>query len=460
MPRAHRHPVEPEYIGPPMRLHKLLARAGKGSRRACEGLIAEGRVRVDGEVVGSVGASVDPSTAIVDVDGEAVHIERSVYYLLHKPQGYICSNDDDLGRNDRLAIDLLPPHDQRLYTVGRLDKDSEGLIVVTNDGDFTNKITHPRYQIPKTYRAVVRDTLSPADVERLQSGVWLAEGKTQPAQIRIVKNPRRGKSCAVEVTLREGKNREVRRVFARLGHPVSKLTRVAIGPIGIGDMKPGESRKLEPIELDALLMSGSPAPKPRRKQKVAVRTLAGDKPGQPGKRAPTTKSTPRRKPSRKPASRKPASRKSESSQESRATDAPRSRKPPRNKQAMRGPRQDGDERERSGGPGRSTGSAKKRAGATHAKGRRHQDGGRADDRPARGAAGRPMSKTTSKAGRGAAQGAARSEPRGPKRPQLKARTRSTTARGGSGGGGGPPARAKRTTREGAPRRRPDDEYVG
>jgi 23S rRNA pseudouridine2605 synthase len=230
------------------RLQKVLARAGFGSRRSCEQLMVEGRVTVDGAVVRELGTRVDPASASITCDGQTVRPQRFVYYALNKPANVVCTNRDPQGR--RTILDLLPPGGERVYSVGRLDEDSEGLLIVTNDGALCNLLTHPRYGITKTYHVVVRGELGGEAIERVQRGVWLSEGRTSGARVLVKKRSR--DVSVVEVTIAEGMNREIRRVFARVGHPVDRLRRIRVGPVELGDLPPGSYRALSPEEVAAL----------------------------------------------------------------------------------------------------------------------------------------------------------------------------------------------------------------
>lgn len=227
------------------RLQKILAQAGFGSRRSCEELILAGRVTVDGVPCTALGARFDPERSIITCDGQRVTMEKKIYYILNKPPGYECTSAGT-GRHRRV-IDLFNGVSQRIYTVGRLDADSEGLLVVTNDGELCNQLTHPRFQIPKTYLATVRGELDGPAVQRLEKGIWLAEGKTAPARLKVLHREQR--LTTVEVTLAEGKNREVRRIFARLGHPVTRLTRIRIGGLELGNLKVGQFRAVTRDQL-------------------------------------------------------------------------------------------------------------------------------------------------------------------------------------------------------------------
>jgi len=229
------------------RLHKYLASTGAGSRRECETFIEQGRVSVNGKVVTKLGTKVDPTRDKILLDGERVAAEEKVYYLLHKPAGVICTNSDERGR--MRAVDVVRDEKHRVYTVGRLDAESTGLIVVTNDGAITNIICHPRYRIEKTYHVVVRGEMTREMLAQVEAGVWLSEGKASPARVRaIARNPKRNETL-VEITLFEGRNREVRRIFARVGLQVRRLTRVKLGPLELGELPLGAYAKLTPKDL-------------------------------------------------------------------------------------------------------------------------------------------------------------------------------------------------------------------
>jgi 23S rRNA pseudouridine2605 synthase len=240
------------------RLQKVLAAAGVGSRRDCEELIREGRVEVDRRVVTELGLRVDPDEQEIRVDGEVVRIARPVYYLVNKPQNVVSTNYDPDGR--QRVIDLVPPH-KHLFTIGRLDRSSEGLILVTNDGELANRLAHPRYGVPKTYRVEVAGQATLEQLEQLRKGVHLAEGKVQASEVHLKK--RLKQSTLVEIVLREGKNREIRRMLARLGHKVLRLKRIALGPLKLGELKAGACRKLDRKEVEALRRASEPGGKSR-----------------------------------------------------------------------------------------------------------------------------------------------------------------------------------------------------
>jgi 23S rRNA pseudouridine2605 synthase len=242
------------------RLQKVLARAGVASRRHSEELIEQGRVKVNGRVVRELGMSVDPQTATIFVDDEPIRRERRVYVLLHKPRGVVCTNF--AGESKPRAIDLVRGVRERLFTVGRLDEHSDGLVILTNDGEFANHVAHPRYEMPKTYLARVAGALTDASLARLLKGVWLAEGKAVADSISVVRRGR--EETVVRITLREGRNREIRRVLAKVGHKVVRLKRVRIGSLTLRNLAPGQWRFLAKPEVAMLLKPGDGERRPRR----------------------------------------------------------------------------------------------------------------------------------------------------------------------------------------------------
>lgn len=246
---------------PTERLHKVLAHAGIGSRRQCEELMAQGRVTVDGATVSDLGHKVDPEAARIECDGERVRPEARVYYLLNKPPGVVCTSSVREGRPR--AIDFIRHDGRRLYTVGRLDADSRGLIILTNDGELTQRLTHPRHKMPKTYHVRARGAMQPETVRRVQQGVHLSEGKTSLSRVRVLR--RQKGSTELEVELTQGTNRQIRRVLAKIGHPVLDLRRVAIGPIRDPGLREGAHRRLSDDEIDQLRNPRPPARRSRRK---------------------------------------------------------------------------------------------------------------------------------------------------------------------------------------------------
>jgi 23S rRNA pseudouridine2605 synthase len=229
------------------RLNKYLAHAGLGSRRHCEELIRAGRVSIDDRVIRDLATRVAPGQAVA-VDGAPVRAERWVYWLVNKPRGYLCTNQDPAGRPR--AVDLVPHVSQRVYTVGRLDEDSEGLLLLTNDGDLANQLMHPRYGVEKTYLVQVAGMPNAEDIQKLLKGVWLSDGHVRARSVRRLR--RQGASAWLRIVLSEGKNREIRRMLARLGHKVMRLRRIAIGLVELGRLAVGKSRPLIAAELRGL----------------------------------------------------------------------------------------------------------------------------------------------------------------------------------------------------------------
>jgi len=230
------------------RLQKILARAGVASRRASEEIIAAGRVTVDGQVVTELGSKADLATQDVRLDGQRLRREPFEYWILNKPKGVVCTNDDPAGRTR--PVDLVRESGARLFPVGRLDADSQGLLLLTNDGTLANRLTHPRYEVPKTYRATVTGRVTGKEVQRLLKGVHLAEGKTGRPRVKVVKGTR--SRSVLMITIREGRNRQVRRMLARLGHPVRDLVRTRIGRLSVRGLGSGRARRLTPKEIEYL----------------------------------------------------------------------------------------------------------------------------------------------------------------------------------------------------------------
>jgi len=232
-----------------VRLQKFLADAGVASRRAGEQIILAGRVSVNGQPVRLLGTKVDPLHDEVTVDGKPVRAKRKLYVALHKPAGCVCSARDELGRP--VIHDLLPKEWQNLHSVGRLDFDSEGLIFLTNDGQFALHLTHPRYGVRKKYVATVEGRVDKAMLGQFTRGVWHAGEKFQALAARLVSGGRT--RSVVELELGEGKNREVRRLFESQGLAVKRLQRTQIGKIKLGELKPGRWRTLTETEIRTLL---------------------------------------------------------------------------------------------------------------------------------------------------------------------------------------------------------------
>ena len=251
------------------RLQKVLASAGLASRRHCEEYIVEGRVTVDGKTVRTLGIKVDPDVQKVCVDGERIKPEKKRHYLVNKPPGVHCTNADPMGRTR--VIDLLPTTSGRLFTVGRLDEGSEGLILVTNDGELAHKLAHPKFQVERLYRALVAGTPTDDVLRQMCQGMYFTEGKFRVKDIRRIKT--NGNATIVEVVLTEGQNREVRRLFARVGHKVMKLKRIGFGPLRLSNIPTGAYRPLTPVELKVLQQFATTAPTRR----ATSRTRPGSK---------------------------------------------------------------------------------------------------------------------------------------------------------------------------------------
>lgn len=257
------------------RLHKVLAAAGIGSRRHCEELITAGRVQVDGQIVTTLGVRVDPLQQRIAVDTVDIPRPRLEYYLVNKPTGVVCTNFDPDGRTR--VIDLLPSDAKRVYTVGRLDRNSEGLVLLTNDGELANRLMHPRFEVSKVYDVQVAGEAGQAVADQLLQGVRLAEGVARASNVQIKSS--RGRSTVLRITLKEGKNREIRRLLARTGHKVMQLRRVALGPLKLHDLPPGQFRRLHEAEVRQLQLAstgahtndttatGADEPRPPREQR-------------------------------------------------------------------------------------------------------------------------------------------------------------------------------------------------
>lgn len=241
-------PKETEVSPDAMRLQKFLAMAGVDSRRNCEEYIRTGRVTVDGEVITDPAKSVNPKVQEIKLDSERLKPPRFRYFLVNKPRGFLCTNSDPQGRPR--AVDLVPFTDQRLFTVGRLDENTEGMLLVTNDGDIAQRLAHPRFEVIRKYRCLVAGFPQPDILHQLREGMYFAEGFFRFRSVRVFK--RRGRSTILELELQEGKNREIRRLMARVGHKVQALERIAFGPLKLGSLPPGRHRELSSFEIRQL----------------------------------------------------------------------------------------------------------------------------------------------------------------------------------------------------------------
>jgi 23S rRNA pseudouridine2605 synthase len=292
------------------RLQKILAGAGIASRRASEELIVAGRVTVNGHTVTELGTKVDPNVVQIAVDGKPVKFhKRHVYLKLHKPRAVISDiGGESYGR--QTVADLLPPDMRRLFPVGRLDLNSEGLILMTDDGDLANKLTHPRYEHPKTYYVLVADRPPYSGLEQLRQGVELSEGKTAPAEVRVVAALPGGIRLApgptdgvwLEIILREGKKRQIRHMTAAIGFPTLRLVRWAIGPLTLDDLKAGDSVPLTRKEVadlvNALRQGSRPIASPQEGADSGKRSRKPRPYGEGEELAPRRRNVDQGKPSR------------------------------------------------------------------------------------------------------------------------------------------------------------------
>jgi len=280
--RHARAPAPESGAGGRVRLQKFLSDAGVASRRHAEELILDGRVLINDQVVDSLPAFVDPEHDRVVVNGTRVRPRRPDYFMVHKPKGVVCTNTDPAGRTR--AVDLLPDLPARLFPVGRLDAETSGLLLMTNDGELAQLLTHPRYGVPKTYEAEIRGR-APADLPaRLKTGVFLSEGKALADEVEIL-HAGQDRSM-LRITLRERRNRQIRRMLVRLGHPVRKLKRTQIGPLLLHGLPVGSARRLTAGELAALRAAAAnaaaAAERPPRRRKPKSTTAPSAARGQRG----------------------------------------------------------------------------------------------------------------------------------------------------------------------------------
>ncbi|GFN30602.1 hypothetical protein PCURB6_08620 [Paenibacillus curdlanolyticus] len=270
------------------RLQKILAQAGIASRRKCEELILAGKVEVNGVPVTTLGAKADPQEDVITVDGKPIQSEVKLYIMLNKPKGVITSASDPQGR--KIVSDFLSGIEQRVYPIGRLDYDTEGLLLLTNDGEFANLLTHPKHHVPKTYLATVNGVPHGDKLEQLRQGIELEDGMTSPAEVEYQDVEPDNKESTIRITIYEGRNRQVRRMFEAIGHPVTRLKRVKFGELGLQNLKRGGWRPLTPKEVEELraeaakaegrssyVAADKPAKKPEWKPKPKPKHLSEDK---------------------------------------------------------------------------------------------------------------------------------------------------------------------------------------
>jgi len=230
------------------RLQKFMARAGVASRRHSEKLITSGRVKVNNSVVTELGTKINPDVDTVTVDNKTVKVEKKIYLLLNKPKGYVTTLRDPQGRP--VITDLIKDISQRVYPVGRLDYDTEGLLLLTNDGQLTHALTHPRHEIPKTYHVLVRGIPARGKIKQMQEGLLLSDGPTAPAKVRLL-DKQKG-NALLQIKIHEGRNRQVRRMCEHIGHPVLALKRVKIGNLTLKGLAKGKYRHLTQQEVTGL----------------------------------------------------------------------------------------------------------------------------------------------------------------------------------------------------------------
>jgi len=229
------------------RLQKVMAAAGVASRRKCEEIITAGRVQVNEETVTTLGMKVDPNTDVITVDGRQIGSEKKIYIIFNKPKGVITSANDPEGR--RVVTSYLKGIKERVYPVGRLDYDTEGLLLLTNDGEFAHLLTHPKHHVPKTYHATVKGVPHGSVLDKLREGVLLEDGITSPAEVEYVDVDLENKQSVISITIHEGRNRQVRRMFDAVSYPVQKLKRVKFGALLLNGLPRGKYRILTPKEV-------------------------------------------------------------------------------------------------------------------------------------------------------------------------------------------------------------------
>ncbi|GAB6929926.1 23S rRNA pseudouridine(2605) synthase RluB [Paenibacillus sp. JCM 10914] len=249
------------------RLQKIMAQAGIASRRKCEELILQGKVQVNGETVTELGTKADPAQDLITVSGKPIKNEKKVYVMLNKPKGVITSASDPEGR--KIVSDYLKGVNERVYPIGRLDYDTEGLLLLTNDGEFANLLSHPKYHVPKTYLATVKGVPHGTELDKLRQGIMLEDGMTAPAEVEYKDVDPDAKQSVISITIHEGRNRQVRRMFESINHPVTRLKRISYGDLLLQNLKRGLYRHLTADEINQLLQmakAAKPGGKPRKKR--------------------------------------------------------------------------------------------------------------------------------------------------------------------------------------------------
>lgn len=253
---------------PKQRVHKIMAQADIGSRRKCEEIIRQGRVRVNDQVI-KLGAKADPTKDVIHVDGERItNSFEPLFIVVNKPKGVLSTTIAEKG-DERPTIRELVDAPGRLFTIGRLDADSEGLMVLTNDGDVANKISHPRYEHTKTYKVTVKGKVSRDTVETWESGIWLDDSRTAACSVTVLQSSKR--STVLRLVMIEGRKRQIKRVAATLGHPVLRLVRTHIGQLGLGTLRKGAWYQLEQQEISAMMSPAQELSVIRRKRRERKR---------------------------------------------------------------------------------------------------------------------------------------------------------------------------------------------
>lgn len=268
-----------------------MAQAGVASRRKCEELILQGKVQVNGETVTELGTKADPDEDIITVNGKPISNEKKIYLILNKPKGVITSASDPEGR--KIVSDYLKGVKERVYPIGRLDYDTEGLLLLTNDGEFANLLSHPKYHVPKTYLATVKGVPHGTELDKLRAGIMLEDGMTSPAEVEYKDVDPEGKQSVISITIHEGRNRQVRRMFEAISHPVLRLKRIAFGDLLLQNLKRGVYRHLTPDEINRLRQMAKPA-----KQAMPSKTAKPSTPMKLSKLSKPAKSAKPMKPSK------------------------------------------------------------------------------------------------------------------------------------------------------------------
>jgi 23S rRNA pseudouridine2605 synthase len=265
------------------RINRILSEAGLASRRKADEMIAARRVSVNGQILKELGAKADWGKDSIKLDGKEIPTPpEKIYLMLNKPFGYVCTLHDPQGRP--IVTDLLKDVSQRVYPVGRLDFDSLGLLLLTNDGDFSFQVTHPRFHLPRTYKVTVQGIVSKKDIDALKSGMELEDGPIRASSASMLK--REGEKSLVRLTIAQGRNRVVRRMFEALGYTVIHLVRIGFGNLELGELKVGKYRRLDPEEITALLEKRSQEPGARRKERGERSEMKGAREKEASKRPP------------------------------------------------------------------------------------------------------------------------------------------------------------------------------